>query len=500
MITRHVLAIDQGTTSSRAIVYDAAGAELGSAQQEFEQVFPRAGWVEHDPEAIWRSVLEVCRGAIERAGVEPASIGAIGITNQRETVIVWDRKSGRPIYNAIVWQDRRTAERCRRLAADGHLALVRERTGLTIDPYFSATKLAWLLDEVPRAREQAKAGRLAFGTVDSFLLWRLTAGRVHRTDATNASRTMLFDIHEQAWSRELLALLDIPESLLPEVCDCIAEFGETEPALLGAGVPVHGMAGDQQAALIGQACFERGMSKSTYGTGCFVITNTGGEVQASEHALLSTVAYRLAGEVTYGLEGSIFVAGSAVQWLRDGLGLIAHARDTEALARETGVVESVHVVPAFTGLGAPHWDPDARGAILGLTRDSSAAQIVTATLQAVAFQTRDLLEAMAEDGVTLDVLRVDGGMVRNDWLLQFLADLLGIAVERPEATESTAIGAANLAAAGAGIVPGLADTAARWRRETAFEPRMSADRRAALYEGWLAAVARVRSRARAGRE
>jgi len=489
---RYLLAIDQGTSSSRAVVYDAAANVVAAAQREFRQIYPRPGWVEHDPEDIWSSVQDVCRRALETAGIGPGAIAGIGITNQRETTLLWDRQSGRCIHNAIVWQDRRTAPLCEALRERGADAAVTAKTGLRLDPYFSATKVAWLLDNVAGARELAQSGRLAFGTVDCFLLWRLTGGQVHATDATNASRTMLFDIHSQAWDAELLALFDVPASLLPDVRDCAADFGLTREAAIGAAIPVVAIAGDQQAALIGQAGFDYGMTKSTYGTGCFAIANTGPDALVSHNQLLTTVASRVRGAVTYGLEGSVFVAGSAMQWLRDEIGIIDAAPDSETVARRTGVVDDVIVVPAFAGLGAPYWDPHARGAILGLTRGSSRDHIVTATLQAVAYQTRDLFDAMADDGIAPSVIRVDGGMVANDWFLQFLADILDVRVERPVNVESTVLGAAYLAALQCGMIDSLAQAANLWHCDAAFEPTMPAGQRDALLSGWADAVARVR--------
>jgi glycerol kinase len=490
----YLLAIDQGTTSTRAIIFAASGGAVASAQQEFAQHFPRDGWVEHAAEDLWDSTLFVCRQALASSGLQATAIRAIGITNQRETTLMWDAVSGDAIYPAIVWQDRRTADYCAELKAAGHEAEVAARTGLLIDPYFSATKLRWILDKVPGARERAARGELRFGTVDSFLLWRLTGGRVHRTDASNAARTLLFNIHTQQWDETLLALFDIPASLLPEVLDCAADFGTTDARWLGAALPVLGMAGDQQAALIGQACFAPGMVKSTYGTGCFLIQNTGREPVISRNRLLTTVAYRLNGETTYAVEGSIFVAGAALQWLRDGLRLIEHAQDSEALALQAGDASGVYLVPAFTGLGAPYWDPKARGAIFGLTRDTGIKEIVTAGLEAVCYQTRDLLEAMGQDGAaTLSALRVDGGMVVNNWLVQFLADILGVPVERPQVNETTALGAAYLAGLQSGLYRDLDEVASHWQRQRRFEPSMPAERREALYAGWLNAVRRVRS-------
>ena len=490
---KYLLAIDQGTSSSRSVVYDHRLSVVASAQQEFPQIYPQPGWVEHDPEAIWASVSAVSTEAMRSAGAEAADLTAIGITNQRETTLVWERDTGRCIYNAIVWQDRRTAEYCRELKKDGLEAGVVSKTGLRLDPYFSASKIAWILDNVDGARKRAEAGELAFGTVDCFLLWRLSGGAVHATDATNASRTMLFNIHTQQWDDELLAAFDVPRALLPDVKDCAAEFGVTTDSFCGGAVPVLGIAGDQQAALIGQAGLETGMTKSTYGTGCFVIANTGSEALNSGRQLLTTIAMRLGGDVTYGLEGSVFVAGSAMQWLRDELGVIESAPESATIAGRTGIVEDVVVVPAFTGLGAPYWDPDARGAILGLTRGSGRDQIVTATLQSVAYQTRDLIDAMADDGLLPSVIRVDGGMVANDWFLQFLADVLDIAVERPVNVESTVLGAAYLAAYEAGVLRDRARIAEHWQCESRYEPQMPAERRERLLAGWKSAVGRVRS-------
>ena len=490
----YLLAIDQGTTSSRAILFDRSGNVAHVAQQEFPQQFPHDGWIEHDPEAIWGTVLATCREVVKQSGALLSRIAGIGITNQRETTLLWDRQTGEPLYNAIVWQDRRTADACQDLRDQGHSDLVQARTGLLIDPYFSATKLAWLLDNVEGARERALRGELAFGTVDSFLLWRLTGGRVHATDATNASRTMLFNIHTQQWDDELLALFDIPSVLLPEVRDSSADFGHTEASLLGETLPIGGVLGDQQAALVGQACFEPGMGKSTYGTGCFMIVNTGEEPAVSHNRLLTTVAYRIAGKTTYAMEGSIFVAGAAVQWLRDGLRLFDNAAETESLARETRDGHSVYLVPAFTGLGAPHWDPKARGAIFGLTRDTGIAEIVAAGLQAVCYQTRDLQTCMRDDmEASPGKLRVDGGMVKNSWLVQFLADMLNVQVDRPTVLETTALGAAYMAGLHLGWYRDLNEIAALWRCEKSFMPQMPEAERERLYQGWLAAVERVKS-------
>ncbi len=492
MTKQYLLAIDQGTSSSRTVIYDERATVVASAQQEFRQIYPQSGWVEHDPEEIWASVTGTMQKALGDAGISMRQVAGIGITNQRETTLVWDRRSGECVYNAIVWQDRRTAAYCRELRNRISDAAVSAKTGLRLDPYFSATKAAWILDNVAGARQLADAGHLAFGTVDSFLLWRLTGGAVHATDATNASRTMLFDIHAQRWDDELLDVLRIPGSMLPEVLDCAAEFGNTVEDVFGGIVPVCGIAGDQQAALIGQAGFEYGMTKSTYGTGCFVIANTGDTALQSHNQLLTTIASRVGGEVCYGLEGSVFVAGSALQWLRDELRIIDSAPESETVAGRTGIVDDVYVVPAFAGLGAPWWDPDARGAIVGLSRGSGRDRIVTATLQAVAYQTRDLFDAMADDGIAPSVLRVDGGMVGNDWFLQFLADILDVRVERPVNVESTVLGAAYLAALQCGLIDRLQEASRLWRCDAVFEPRMAGDQREALLSGWAAAVARVR--------
>lgn len=488
-----LLAIDQGTSSSRAVIFDSMATVRCSAQQEFRQYYPESGWVEHDAEEIWESVRDVSQRVFAESGIDPADIAGLGITNQRETTVVWDRQTGKAICKAIVWQDRRTAERCAELRKAGAEAEVMRKTGLRLDPYFSGTKLAWILDNVATARKRAEAGKLAFGTIDSFLLWRLTNGRVHATDASNASRTLLFNIHTQKWDEDLLRLLRIPASMLPEVRDSADDFGMTDAAAFGVEVPIRAMAGDQQAALVGQAGFAEGMVKSTYGTGCFVITNTGDSALASKNRLLTTVAWRLGGKVTYALEGSIFVAGSAIQWLRDELGVIDSAAESADVAERCGIVDTVHVVPAFAGLGAPYWDADARGAILGLSRGSSRDEIVTATVQAIAYQTRDLTRAMAEDGIEPAVIRVDGGMAANDWFLQFLADVLDITVERPLNVESTVLGAACLAGLSCGLYSSLDDIAALWKSETIFAANMDGQRRETLYAGWLGAVTRVRS-------
>ena len=490
---KFLLAIDQGTSSSRAVIYDHATEVVASAQQEFPQIYPQPGWVEHDPEVIWSSVRAVCKEVLGVACASAAQITGIGITNQRETTLVWDRETGKCVYNAIVWQDRRTAEHCRALRNDGLENNISKKTGLRLDPYFSATKLAWILDNVDGTRARAEAGTLLFGTVDSFLLWRLTGGTTHATDASNASRTMLFNIHTQQWDDELLNIFNIPRQLLPEVKDCAAQFGVATDVCLGGPVPVLGIAGDQQAALIGQAGFENGMTKSTYGTGCFVIANTGTAALASKNKLLTTVAMRLNGTVTYGLEGSVFVAGSALQWLCDELKIIDSVAETEVIASRTGVVDNVLVVPAFAGLGAPYWDPDARGAILGLTRGTGRDEVVTATLQSAAYQTRDLVSAMADDGISLDVIRVDGGMVANDWFLQFLADILDTPVERSANVESTVLGVAYLTALAADVLQSSEQISALWKLESRFEPSMKSDRREFLLQGWATAVSRIRN-------
>jgi len=491
MSTKFLLTIDEGTSSTRTIIYDHSACEVASAQQEFTQYYPQPGWVEHDPEEIWAAVAKVTADAMQKAGASAADITAIGITNQRETTLVWDRNTGQCVYNAIVWQDRRTAKTCDALKADGIEAMVAERTGLRLDPYFSASKISWILENVPGVRERAERGELAFGTIDSFLLWRLSNGKAHATDATNASRTMLFNIHTQRWDEELLALFDIPASMLPEVHDCAYEHAIADCEALGGEIPVLGIAGDQQAALIGQAGFEVGTVKSTYGTGCFVLANTGSKALASNNQLLTTVASRLNGEVSYGLEGSVFVAGSAMQWLRDELQILRSAGESEEIAERTGIVDDVYVVPAFAGLGAPYWDPYARGAILGLTRGSGREQIVTATLQAIAYQTRDLLDAMTDDGISPAVIRVDGGMVANTWFLQFLADILAVTVERPVNVESTALGATYLAGLCAGVFDSTKSVVELWRSERVFEPAMATEQREQLLRGWSDAVRRV---------
>ena len=483
-----ILAIDQGTTSTRAILFGPDLLPVARSQQEFPQHFPQSGWVEHDPEDLWRTTVETCREAAR--GATPA---AIGVTNQRETAVIWERDTGRPIHPAIVWQDRRTSGVCGQLKKEGCEAMVAERTGLLLDPYFSATKFPWMLDRVDGAREAAESGKLLAGTVDSWLLWRLTDGAVHATDATNASRTMLYNIHSGNWDSELCRLFRVPQGMLPEVRDSAAEFGATSPALLGSAVPIRGIAGDQQAAAIGQACFRPGMMKSTYGTGCFALLNTGSEPVTSANRLLTTVAYQLDGKTTYALEGSIFVAGAVVQWLRDGLGLIGDAAESGRLAAESGIGSGVVLVPAFVGLGAPYWDAECRGAVYGLTRATGPAEFASAALQSVGYQTRDLVEAMRRDwsGAGDTVLRVDGGMTASDWTMQFLADILGAPVDRPAVLETTAVGAAWLAGMKTGICPGPKEFAESWALERRFEPRMGEDERTELYASWQDAVRRT---------
>ena len=483
----HVLAIDQGTTSTRAILFDCDGRAVAIAQRELTQHYPAPGSVEHDPEQIWQDTVAVAREAL--AAVEIDRVAAIGITNQRETVVVWDRATGQPIHRAIVWQDRRTGDECARLKGEGQETLVREHTGLLLDPYFSATKIAWVLDNVPGARARAETGELACGTIDCFLLWRLTGGAVHATDATNASRTSLFDIHRQRWDEELCQLFRVPRRLLPEVHDNSHIFGTTTPGRFGRELPVAGMAGDQQAALFGQACFAPGMTKSTYGTGCFMLLNTGDEPVMSKHRLLTTPAYRLGGRTTYALEGSIFVAGAAIKWLRDGINVIADAAETDSLATRVPDNHGVYMVPAFVGLGAPHWDAQARGAIFGLTLGVTGAHLARAALEAVAYQTVDLLDAMAGDGATPSAMRVDGGMTANEWLCQFLADMLELPVERPRNLETTALGAAFLAGLATGVWPDLEALSGIWQRRDCFTPAMEAGHRSVLIDGWHSAVA-----------
>jgi len=487
-----ILAIDQGTTSSRAIVHDFRGRVVASAQVEFDQHYPHGGWVEHDPEDLWQSTLRVARDALGQADSKGVEVVALGITNQRETTVVWDTHSGEAIHNAIVWQDRRTADHCSHLKSEGFEPLITARSGLLLDPYFSATKVAWILDNVPGARDKAAAGRLAFGTVDSWLIWRLTGGRVHATDATNASRTMLFNIHEQRWDDELLALFDIPRSMLPAVLDSADDFGSADSGYIGRALPIRGVAGDQHAAVVGQTCFTPGMIKSTYGTGCFALMNTGPTPVASQNRLLTTLAYRVGGQPTYALEGSIFVAGATIKWLRDDLGMLESATHSEEYARQADPDDDVYLVPAFTGLGAPYWDPDARGAIFGLTRNTGVPELARAALEAVCYQTHDLVVAMAADANTpVRELRVDGGMVPNNWLLQRLADLVGVSVERPRDTETTALGASYLAGLGHGVWGSLEEVRGQWALESRFEPSIAQEERDRRLAGWHRAVRRV---------
>lgn len=491
----YILAIDQGTTSTRAILFDGAMRVAGVAQQEFTQHYPQAGWVEHDPEDIWDSTLAVCRQVMKEQGVQAADIAGIGITNQRETTVVWDKATGKAVHNAIVWQDRRTSAICEELRAAGHAAMVADRTGLLLDPYFSGTKVKWILDTVEGARDRAEAGELLFGTVDSFLIWRLTGGAAHVTDATNAARTLMYDIRKGRWSSTISDLLQVPQQMLPEVKDCAADFGTAKAEFLGGEIPILGVAGDQQAATIGQACFQPGMMKSTYGTGCFALLNTGDAPVVSKNRMLTTIAYQLDGKPTYALEGSIFIAGAAVQWLRDGLGIIGKASESGVLAEKADPGQDVILVPAFTGLGAPYWQPDCRGGMFGLTRNSGPAEFARAALQSVAYQTRDLYEAMRadweDDSHHTVTLRVDGGMSASDWTMQSLSDILGAAVDRPVMQETTALGAAWLAGMRAGIYPDQAGFAETWKLERQFSPDMQADKREAAYGRWQRAVQAV---------
>ena len=488
---RTIIAIDQGTTSSRAILFDETGTILAQQSAEFPQHFPDDGWVEHDPEDIWQTTVKVTSAMVEEARERGSMPIAVGITNQRETAVIWERATGKPIHNAIVWQDRRTADICTVMKNAGKEAMVTEKTGLLLDPYFTATKLSWMLDRVEGARQRAAAGELCFGTVDSFLIWRLTGGRMHVTDATNASRTSLFNIHDNDWDDELLALFDVPRSGLPQVMDCAAEFGTCDAALIGAELPIRGVAGDQQAAAIGQGCFTPGALKSTYGTGCFVIINTGAEAVASKNKLLTTIGYRLNGETTYALEGSIFVSGAIVQWLRDGMNMIGSAGETEAIAAAQPGNNGVYMVPALTGLGAPHWAPNARGAVYGITRDTGPSDFVRAALESVAYQTNDLFTAIAGDGIPVSVVRVDGGMTANDWLMQFLSDIIDLPVDRPVVRETTALGAAMLALMQSDASITLDDLASRWQRDATFAPAMADSLRRDLTAGWNLAMKRT---------
>ena len=492
----YILAIDQGTTSSRGIVFDKDMSIVAIAQQEFDQHFPKSGWVEHVANDLWTTTVATAKGAIEKAGLQPSDIQGIGITNQRETTIVWDKRTGEAVHNAIVWQDRRTSDMCQELKKDNFEAEITEKTGLLLDPYFSSTKVKWILDNVDGARADAEAGHLLFGTVDCYLIWKFTNGARHVTDATNAARTMLFNIRDNAWDAGICERLGIPMSMLPEVLDCAADFGTASAEVLGADLPILGVAGDQQAATLGQACFEPGMLKSTYGTGCFALLNTGETLVKSENRLLGTIAYRLDGKTTYALEGSIFIAGAVVQWLRDGLGIIAKAADTHPLAEKADPEQELYLVPAFTGIGAPHWDANARGAIYGLTRGSGPAEFAKAALESVGFQTRELLDAMHADwdGATEDaVLRVDGGMSASDWTMQFLSDILDAPVDRPKVLETTALGVAWLAGMRAGIYPDMDGFAANWALDQRFEPNMDQETRDRRYSGWQDAIRRTLS-------
>lgn len=496
----YILALDQGTTSSRAILFDRDGRILATAQEEFPQIYPKPGWVEHDPEAIWQSQWKVARDVIAGQNLTANDIAAIGITNQRETTVVWDRATGQPIHNAIVWQDRRTAGFCDTLKAEGFSKTIQEKTGLVTDAYFSGTKVAWILDNVPGAREKAERGELAFGTIDSFLVWRLTGGRLHITDVSNASRTLLYDIHKLWWSNTILKRLNIPQSMLPQVVPSSMVYGETDPAIFGKSIPIAGIAGDQQAATFGQACYTSGMAKNTYGTGCFMLLNTGAQAVTSKNNLITTIAWKVGegGATQYALEGSIFIAGAAIQWLRDEMKLVNNAAETEAIARSLTSTDGVYVVPAFVGLGAPYWDQYARGTIVGLTRGSGRAQLVRATLESIAYQARDVVSAMhADSGLDLQTLRVDGGAVRNNFLMQFQADILGVPVQRPAVTETTALGAAYLAGLATGFWSSQEEIAQQWVVEQIFEPVMSPDQRDALYAGWMRAVDRAKGWAEA---
>jgi len=493
----YILAIDQGTTSSRGIIFDSDMNIVATAQQEFDQHFPNSGWVEHVVDDLWSTTVATATGAIAKAGIKPSDIAGIGITNQRETTIVWDKTTGKAVHNAIVWQDRRTSEMCQKLKSDGFEDEITRKTGLLLDPYFSGTKLKWILDNVAGARAKAEAGELLFGTVDSFLIWKLTRGKRHVTDATNAARTMLYNIRDGGWDADICGRLDIPMNMLPEVLDCAADFGVSDADILGAALPVLGVAGDQQAATLGQACFAPGMLKSTYGTGCFALLNTGDTLVTSKNRLLGTIAYQFDGKPTYALEGSIFIAGAVVQWLRDGLGIIKHASDTQPLAEKADPNQELYLVPAFTGIGAPHWDADARGAIYGLTRGSGPAEFAKAALESVGFQTRELLEAMKNDWEGAEdkaVLRVDGGMSASDWSMQFLSDIIGAPVDRPKVLETTALGVAWLAGMRAGVYPDMDGFAANWALDQRFEAKMNADTRERRYRGWQDAISRTLSR------
>ncbi|PZN13554.1 MAG: glycerol kinase [Bacillota bacterium] len=493
-MARYVLALDQGTTSSRAILFDRQGNVVAVRNQEFRQIYPKPGWVEHDPLDIWDSQIAVAKAVLKEAGVDPSDIAAIGVTNQRETTVVWDRQTGQPVHNAIVWQDRRTADMCTEIKRQGREQLFRERTGLVVDPYFSGTKIAWLLDNVPGLRERAERGEVLFGTVDTWLVWKLTGGKVHVTDYSNASRTLLFNIHTLDWDDELLRELNVPRAMLPEARPSSQVYGHTDPALLGAEIPIAGIAGDQQAALFGQACFRPGMAKNTYGTGAFVLMNTGEKPASSQHGLITTIAWGIDGKVEYALEGSIFIAGAVVQWLRDELKIIEKAADTEPLATSVDDTGGVYLVPAFAGLGAPYWDPYARGTIVGITRGTGRAHLARAALESIAYQTRDVLSAMeADSGLALSALRVDGGAVVNNFLMQFQADILGVPVDRPVVNETTALGAAYLAGLAVGFWKNRDEIEQFWQRDRRFEPAMDEATRERLYAGWKRAVERARA-------
>lgn len=493
-MNKYLLCIDQGTTSSRAIIFDSKGEVIACEQEEFQQLYPQPGWVEHEPEDIWNTTLNCLRSVVAHSSIEARQIVSIGITNQRETTLVWNKQTGQCIYPAIVWQDRRTSDYCEALKKqDGLEAHIHQKTGLLLDPYFSATKIRWILDEVEGAQNQAENGELLFGTIDSFLLWRLTGEKVHATDVTNASRTLLFDIQKQDWDDELLELFNIPKSMLPEVKDCAADFGSLDRKILGAPIPINAMIGDQQSALVGHGCLQEGDAKTTYGTGCFLVLNTGISPVFSENRLLTTIGYRIAGNTHYAMEGSIFMGGATIQWIRDGLQLIEHAKQSEAMAEETGYNNPVYMVPAFTGLGAPYWDAQARGAILGLTRDTGIKEIVTAGLQSVCYQTQDLIETMKKDGIDLSSMKVDGGMVNNTWLVQFLADLLGIKIQRAQMAEVTAWGAAFLAGLQAGVFSELSDIQTLNKNIENFHANIEPKKRQALYSGWLEAVGRIKT-------
>lgn len=497
-LSKYILAIDQGTTSSRAIIFDKNRKIIGVGQKEFKQCFPKPGWVEHDPEEIWQSVISTCKQAIRKAKIKASEIAAIGITNQRETTVLWDKKTGKPVYKAIVWQDRRTSETCNALKKAGHEKTIKQKTGLLLDPYFSGTKVAWILNKAKGLRSKCEKGQIAFGTIDSFLIWRLTGGRRHVTDATNASRTLLYNINTNKWDAELLKLLNVPSSILPEVLECSDDFGFTDKSIFGIEIPILGVAGDQQAAVIGNACFKPGMIKSTYGTGCFVLMNTGEKKVSSKNRLLTTIAYQLDGKTTYALEGSIFMAGASVQWLRDGLGIIKKAEQAGEMAANANADQDIYMVPAFVGLGAPYWDAEARGAIFGLTRATGPKEIAKATLEAVCYQTHDLITAMHKDWRSSTsnktVLRVDGGMVASDWTMQYLADILNAPVDRPSILETTALGVAWLAGSRAGIWPDIKSFSRSWDLEKKFKPTMKPANRDKKLAGWCDAVSRTLTR------